>query len=135
MNLDPLVRWARRVLTLLEQPNTVPTYGIDPAGLEQQLGGLRWFGQQHLEEWEQLWTLCRVTEHFVRHQGLTAGCQHQLAAQLPVTLVNQRTQKVRDELVAFVAHHSAQAHSDERLCGSSEIIESVFGQFKRLQGE
>jgi len=113
----------------------VRRWGIDPNQLEQQLGEVRWFAQQHLDEWAQLWQLCHLTEQFVRQQGLMAGCHRRLAAELPGLLVTERTQRVRDELVDFVAQQSAQAHPDERLCGSSEIIESVLGKFKLVEGE
>jgi hypothetical protein len=38
------------------------------------------------------------------------------------------------ELLAFVGEQSAQARPGERLLGSSEVIESVIGKYKRLQG-
>ena len=43
-------------------------------------------------------------------------------------------QKVREELLAFVAEQSAQTGPQERLIGSSEVIESVIGKYKRMQG-
>ena len=36
-------------------------------------------------------------------------------------------------LVAFVAEEQAQAHPNERLLGSSEVIESVLGRLKRVE--
>ena len=44
-----------------------------------------------------------------------------------------RTRRVRIELLAFVAQESAKSRPDERLLGSSEVIESVLGKLKRLE--
>src|SRR5205085_2634756 len=38
------------------------------------------------------------------------------------------------ELLAFVDEQSAQAKPQERLIGSSEVIESVIGKYKQMQG-
>ena len=42
-------------------------------------------------------------------------------------------QKIRDELVTFVAQEESKARPQERLLGSSEVIESVLGKLKRLE--
>ena len=39
----------------------------------------------------------------------------------------------REQLLAFVKKESLKARPEERLLGSSEIIESVFGKLKRLE--
>ena len=44
-----------------------------------------------------------------------------------------RVKRVSTELVAFIAEESFKARPDERLVGSSEVIESVFGTLKRLE--
>jgi hypothetical protein len=46
-----------------------------------------------------------------------------------------RTQQLRTELVAFVTAEAAKATDGERLVGSSEVIESIFGKWKRREGE
>ena len=45
----------------------------------------------------------------------------------------ERTKKVHAQLLAFVAEESLKAKPNERLLGSSEVIESVFGELKRLE--
>src|SRR5262249_18901590 len=44
-----------------------------------------------------------------------------------------RVKRVSTELVAFLAKESLKARPHERLVGSSEVIESVFGKLKRLE--
>jgi hypothetical protein len=45
----------------------------------------------------------------------------------------EQTKKVASELVSFVLHESFKAKSGERLLGSSEVIESIFGKLKHLE--
>ena len=42
---------------------------------------------------------------------------------------------VEAELIMFARHESASARPDERLVGSSEVEESVFGKLKSLEGD
>lgn len=47
----------------------------------------------------------------------------------------EQTQRVRQQLLDFVTTQAAKAQANERLLGSSEVLESVFGKFKRLEQE
>ena len=44
-----------------------------------------------------------------------------------------RTKRVREELVKFVAGEALKTRAGERLLGSSEVIESIFGKLKRIE--
>ena len=100
--------------------------------LEAQLGWLRGFREQ-LQEWGELLAVIAVTESFVRTQGLYRGAQRELKALLAPLARLQRTKKVGAHLVAFVAGECLKVKPSERLLGSSEVIESVFGKVKRLE--
>ena len=69
----------------------------------------------------------------MRQQGLYTGAQVDLEHRLEHLAHTERAQQVRRNLVAFVAEEAAQARPDERLLGSSEVIESVLGKMKRLE--
>lgn len=56
-----------------------------------------------------------------------------LADRLKNAASTPRAQAIRDELVEFVHEESLKAGPQERLLGSSEVIESVFGKLKRLE--
>ena len=42
---------------------------------------------------------------------------------------------MRTELLQFVAQQEAKLKPGERLVGSTEVLESLFGTFKRLEGD
>ena len=45
----------------------------------------------------------------------------------------EKTKRVREQLLGFIAQQSQKAKSNERLLGSSEVIESVIGKLKNLE--
>ncbi len=93
---------------------------------------IRGFREQ-LKEWENLMQIVAVVEHFVRTQGIYSGCHRNLRRQLVSMAPTKKTRRVRAQLVAFVEQESQKTKYDERLVGSSEVIESVLGKLKRLE--
>jgi hypothetical protein len=132
MNVDILVRWGTQTLAYLDTPPPQRSPGADVVWLEEKLGWLPRF-RSALQLWGEMLQLVEVTEHFVRTQGLTRGAPRHLRHLLAPVALTPRTQQVRTHLLAFVAEEAVKAHPCERLLGSSEVIESVFGKFKRLE--
>ena len=132
LNVDMLVIWGRRLLAWFDQPLAARACSLEPALVHDKLGWVTDFRAQ-LEEWGELFEMMAVTESFVRHHGLYADAHLELEKRLPSLGQTDRTRRVRGELVAFVTEQEAQVHPNERLLGSSEIIESVLGKMKRLE--
>jgi hypothetical protein len=75
-----------------------------------------------------------AVEHYVRHEGIHT----QAAAELDATLLRPGSlaaRQLRKQLLEFVCEQSAQARHGERLLGSSEVLESLIGEFKYMAGE
>lgn len=70
---------------------------------------------------------------FVRTQGLSVGSDTELERRLRERPSEQRDQRLESELIEFVRQQSASAQPAERLVGSTEILESVFGKWKTLE--
>jgi hypothetical protein len=101
--------------------------------VEEKLGWVRDFRVQ-LQDWSELFEMMTTAESFIRHHGLYPGVRLTLEKHvLPLPAQTERTQRLRCELIAFVTEQEAQVRPGERLLGSSEIIESVFGKMKRLE--
>jgi hypothetical protein len=132
MNIEILITWGRKTLTFLDTHEREGAHELPQDHLEAQLGWLRGFREQ-LQEWGELLAVIAVTESFVRTQGLYRGAQRELKALLAPLARLQRTKKVGAHLVAFVAGECLKVKPSERLLGSSEVIESVFGKVKRLE--
>ena len=65
--------------------------------------------------------------------GIYRNCHIDLSKELDSCLKTNRAIRVRNELISFAEQLSLNAREGERLLGSSEIIESVIGKFKRLE--
>lgn len=133
MSVDVLVAWAEKKLTLLARPDVLAELGLDATAVEEKLGWLRQFAEP-LRSWREMLAVIETTEHYVRHQGIHRDMVDELAALLAVPN-SERARKIREKLLAFLRDQARQTAPGERLLGSSEVLESVIGKFKKLVGE
>lgn len=144
MNADILIEWGLKALHVLAefeatQANQANQEGRQDSGaewktLKEQIGWVREFRAQ-LNEWAEMMHIIAITEHMVRTEGLYQGVSETLKTRLGDTGLTIRTQRIRAALIDFVAEASSDAKPDEILVGSSEVLESLFGKFKHLEGE
>jgi len=133
MNLDLLTDWAQRHLKLLDNRKAIRAAGLKPKRVEAKLGWLRKFAPQ-VHRWGEMLELAGGTEQYVRHQGIHATASEELAARLPKP-TTPAAKRLRKDLLAFVQEQEQQVKGDERLLGSSEVLESLIGKLKRVAGE
>ncbi|MCP4344483.1 MAG: hypothetical protein GY795_03030, partial [Desulfobacterales bacterium] len=134
MNADRLVGWGRNILNFFDRDDykeICDEFGWDRNQTDEALRRTLSLRDQ-INEWEELVRIVKITESFVRKNGLYNGCCRELKEHLPARAETERAEKVRNELVSFVAEEELKVGSYERLPGSSEVIESVFGKFKRI---
>lgn len=133
MNLQELVSWGQDMLHYLDDPQPVAHEPLDRAALTDKLGWLEEY-RAALAEWGGAMTVVSDTLTYIR----SAGYHHQAAAELRLQLSSPRSamaQRVATRLLDFVALQSASARPAERLPGSSEVLESLIGKGKRLEGQ
>lgn len=133
MNVDVLVDWARECLLLLDRPKAMREAGLDARHVEEKLGWLRKFAPQ-VRRWGEMLTVIGTTEHYVRHEGIHGKAAEELAARLPKPATPAAC-RLRKQLLEFVEAEGRQAQGDERLLGTSEVLESIIGKFKHVAGE
>jgi hypothetical protein len=102
--------------------------------VEEAVGWVREY-RQEVEQWRQWVEVGTITEQFVKAHGVSAGGAQQLQHRLAAVGTLPRTPQLCAEFVQFVTEEGAKANAGERLVGSSEVIESIFGKWKRLEGE
>jgi hypothetical protein len=133
MNLSPLARWGRNALAFLDQARDIPGQTVHRPTVEEKLGWLREY-REALYHWSVLLTIAETVEHEVRHEGYHAKATATLRDRLDGLAINASAQRMATDALAFVAKQSAQSRRRERLIGSSEVLESLFGKYKQLQG-
>ena len=129
MNLAPLLRWGRKILGLLDRG---PAGGRASERAETRYGWLREF-RAALEDWSRWEATVRDSVEFVRTRGLSCSCQLALAARLQELPPEERDDDLAAELCEFVGAQSQAARPGERLVGSTEVLESLFGKWKSLE--
>jgi len=76
-----------------------------------------------------------IAEQLIKAEGVSAHSAQRLQQRLAAAGTLPRTQQLGTELLQFVREEGAKAKAGERLVGSSEVIESIFGKWKRVEGE
>ena len=132
MNLEVLVRWSQRALRLLDQIEKRTDSRESHEKIKTKLGWLTEL-RAPIQEWDALCQSAITAERFVRQQGLWKGCELELAHRFDPHIESPKTRHFREQIVDFVKNESVKARPEERLPGSSEIIESVLGTMKRLE--
>ena len=133
--MDILVDWGVNALSLVDNATERLGKESDIAAVNDKIGWVRDF-RKEIAEWKQIMELVGITETFVRTQGLFRECDKTLRCELRFSSnATERVIRIRWSLIEYVLNESLKARPGERLLGSSEIVESVFGSFKYLQGE
>ena len=131
MNLDTLVRWGLRSLAYLDASGDAVEPPVDRQKLQEKLGWLRSY-RPALKRWSELLAIARAAEKMVQG-GIHASICEELRSQLQPLATTPAARRMRDQVLAFLADQSAGLSAGERLIGSTEVEESIFGKYKRVQ--
>jgi hypothetical protein len=134
MNVDTLVAWGQKTLAFLDDPRAADRHEIAPEYLQEKLGWLRNY-RSALKSWGEALKVIETTEHYVRTAGIHSRIVSELFPQLKALGGGPLSRRFRVELLAALRQQARLCRPGERLPGSSEVIESVIGQYKHLQGE
>jgi hypothetical protein len=132
MNVDILIKWGLQTLAFVDQQQKEKNNKFDNDQIGEKLGWITAF-REMLIELEDVLMIVETTESFVRKNGLYNGCYIELKESMVFMANTDRAKKVQGLLLAFVEEESSKAKPDERLLGSSEVIESLFGKLKGIE--
>lgn len=133
MNLDTLVNWGRRALAYLDDPCDFPGQKVDPQKLPEKLGWLRQY-RRPLATWSELLAVAARAEAYVRREGYHAHAAEELERELVPVARTRVSLRMKASLVAFVAEQAKGLSPGQHLLGTSEVLESLLGKYKRIQG-
>jgi hypothetical protein len=143
MNLGAPLRWARWCLRMLDRPwptggalsdrQRAVVAGIDREQLEAKLGWLRDY-REAIERWSQWHEAIQVVVRQVRRHGIGSDSVARLRSQLAALDLSASGRDAADTMLIFVGlHATAVRHPGEHLIGSTEVLESLFGELKALE--
>jgi hypothetical protein len=133
MNLDTLVDWGCRVLAYLDDPCDFRGAKVDRKKLGKKLGWLRDY-RQPLAAWAEVLQVAAGAETYVRREGYHARAAAELEQQLLPLARTPASLRLKAGLVAFVTEQAQGLTQGQHLLGSSEVLESLLGKYKRIQG-
>jgi len=134
MNLEPLLEWSRRMGQFLDDATAALATLDQDIDLEVVASKLEWFHEHaaSLEQWSAMLQACGTILKYIRNEGYHCGAASDLESLLR-PYVNGPARAVVDEVLSFVRRQSSRAGAD-RLPGSTEVLESLIGKGKQLQG-
>lgn len=137
MNLGPLLNWASMVMYHLNDPDSAARTGVDDDRIEQKLGWLRDFADE-LVQWKNCQEVIEQSLSVINFGGLDANSVASLKSAFASLDVDLQTpssgaSRIAAQLVAWVERAAASLHCGDRAGLSTEILESLFGRYKRLE--
>ena len=145
MNLAAPLRWARWCLRVLDQPwpkdeslsdrQRAVLATIDRKQLEAKLGWLRDY-RQAIDEWSQWHEVIQVVVRQARRHGIDRDSVAELQRQFTAMKLSPSGQETAEVMMEFIAEQAWVARlGGELLIVSTEILESLFGAYKNLEGQ
>jgi hypothetical protein len=133
MNLDTLVAWSGRALAYLDDPRDLPGQTIDRKKLQKKLG---WLGEYRsaLAAWAELLAIAKQAVSYIRRKGYHRHAAKELKSRLLPLASTPAGRRMQAGLLTFVKEQSRNVKKGAHLLGSSEVLESLLGKYKRIQG-
>jgi hypothetical protein len=140
MHVSGHVEWAQKVLGVLDRQDVgVLAEGLGVprqqalVWLEARLGWLREY-RQDLERYGQLLRVSEQVQALVKNNGLSRQTPRVLEDRFAAGMQGGRWQRWWGHLVGYLKAEAEQVPQGETWLGSSDVIESLFGQYKNATG-
>jgi hypothetical protein len=132
MNIDTMITWGCDILRFINNETKNPSKKFNTKKIEEKLNWILDLSEQ-IHEWKAIISVVEVSESFVRSQGLSSNAESTLKTELNKLNLTEKSNEIKNNLLNFVQNESSKAKEHEKLLGSSEIIESLFGKQKILE--
>lgn len=125
MNIETLVSWSINIINLLENKNSSEK-------MHEKLGWVNTY-RFAIKKWDNMISAVSCAENFVRNNGVYINAHADLKKSLDELRLPDHADMFNQKIIALVEKESSYAKPNERLLGSSEIIESLFGKQKNIE--
>lgn len=137
MNTEYLLGWGTNALKLLSSSeDEIRKKEFDADKMKEKLGWLLEF-KDDLERWNTILSIATTTEDFIRKKCIYNNADIDLLKEIDLLKLNgsPTANKFKQDVIEYVRSEAIKAHPNEKLPGSSEIIESLFGKQKFIEKE
>jgi hypothetical protein len=131
--LDTLVAWGTRALAYLDEPRDLPGQTVDRKKLQKKLG---WLGEYRsaLTAWGELLGIAEQAVSYVRRKGYHRHATKELKRRLLPLVRTAGGLRLQTGILEFVKGQARGVKKGQHVLGSSEVLESLLGKYKRIQG-
>lgn len=134
MNLGPLVRWAGRMSKLLHKSPAERPGGAQLERLDEKFGWLTEYAAD-LDRWQALHQVKDLALEYGRNHGYHRQAARELEQVLKRVPPQPACDQMKSQIIAMVQEQSSQLPEHWSVPASSEVIESLIGKGKRIQGQ
>ena len=134
MNLGAKLRWLTMIVWLLKNPDATARAGISDERMQEKLGWVLQY-ESDIGVWQECQDVVSRSLTFINEQYLFQGAADGLRGVIGDSLQHTKSKELARRLINFVHDAEQQLHAGERLPMSTEILESVFGLYKQLEGQ
>ena len=131
MNIKELVDWGTDLICHLDMGKTE---NFESSEIYRKFGWVYDF-RDDLKDWKSLVEIIETANDFGNFMGLYKGMDVDLEQELSLLPKNDNFEHIKEEMVVFTRQEQEKLRHNDRLLASSEIIESVIGKYKGLQGD
>lgn len=135
MNFDVIMSWVKNgfMAAYTKPVVTAAVLGVDAIKLKDFIS---WFNDFEVDfiRWDELCLIVQITHAYIEQEGYHQGASNALEFLLPKPTTSDGL-RLHRVLIDFVRTQSSCAKDGERLPGSSDVIESLFGKLKRFEGD
>lgn len=139
MNLGPTLRWGQMVSYHLSNPRSKSRQEITAERMNDKLGWVRDF-RNELAIWNRCEEVMQASLSFVNRHGVYRGAAEKLRTELNSVRAEHRpdcelSATMASKLISFMEDSEAPLGENDRAWLSTENLESLFGRYKRLEGQ
>ena len=134
MNLQSMLRWAEKVLSVLDDPSLVAPSFCSVDRLNTKFAWLREY-RADIALWSNWLALTDTTLEIVRCNGYCSSTSDKVQQALSEISDTPEKTLLKNELLEIVQAESSKASEETRIPGSTEILESSFGKLKEIEGD
>jgi hypothetical protein len=129
LNVDKLVNWATNVMNMTKERSEEL---FDSESKNRSLGWLAGY-KEDLEKWSRIIHVANTIVSFITINGISRGVTNELRLMLDDQAHCAASYAFQEFVLGYVLLSEGKVYVGERLLGSSDIIESLFGKFKNLE--
>jgi hypothetical protein len=133
MNLQSMLGWAQRILTVLDDPTLIPASFSSDERLQEKFAWLTDY-RHDVQLWCSWLAITDASLELVRRGGYCAATSVAIGPLLEPHCDSDLKRKLADELLVRVATECSKVPSGRCVPGTTEILESSFGKLKTIEG-